>query len=176
MVDTDFVAPGDVIISDELHKHFGQGQLTTILELKPGVHVLRLQFGNGAHIALDGPHTRYDYGHCGINNHCITNRSQRRFQPSFLAGDPNGDLDRHTHTRAAMPMVTPPKRQRPPPARYGSTNRWDGYVYVPGGEFTMGANEDKAVSPLEQPAQQVTTADFWLQRTEVTGMRSIRGV
>lgn len=53
-VDTDFVAPGELVPFDEHHVHFGQGQLTTTLELTPGVHVLRLQVANGAHIALEG--------------------------------------------------------------------------------------------------------------------------
>ncbi len=42
------------------------------------------------------------------------------------------------------------------------------YVYVPGGEFTMGAEEYEAASPLEQPEHKVTIESFWLQRTEVT--------
>jgi len=58
LVDTDFVSPGDVIINDEQHKHFGKGQLTTPITLTPGIHVLRLQFTNGAHIALVGPQYR----------------------------------------------------------------------------------------------------------------------
>ncbi|RIK34182.1 MAG: hypothetical protein DCC55_33575 [Chloroflexi bacterium] len=54
LVDMDFVPAGDVVINDEQHIHLGQGQLTTTLELEPGEHVLRLQFTNGAHIALEG--------------------------------------------------------------------------------------------------------------------------
>jgi len=42
------------------------------------------------------------------------------------------------------------------------------YVYVPGGEFTMGAEEYEAASPLEQPEHKVTVSGFWLQHTEVT--------
>ena len=38
--------------------HFGQGQLTTTLDLEPGEHTLRLQFADGAHIALDGDQYR----------------------------------------------------------------------------------------------------------------------
>ncbi|MCB0186627.1 MAG: DUF4399 domain-containing protein, partial [Caldilineaceae bacterium] len=45
---------GDVIITDDQHLHFGKGQAVTKLELTPGEHVLRLQFANGAHLALDG--------------------------------------------------------------------------------------------------------------------------
>ncbi|MEM7132455.1 MAG: DUF4399 domain-containing protein [Chloroflexota bacterium] len=58
LVDTDFVEAGELIINDETHLHYGQGQLTTTLELEPGEHVLRLQFANGAHIALDGDQYR----------------------------------------------------------------------------------------------------------------------
>ncbi|MBV7338747.1 DUF4399 domain-containing protein [Chloroflexi bacterium TSY] len=54
LVDTDFVEPGEVIVNDEQHLHFGGGQLTTELTLEPGEHTLRLQMANGAHIALDG--------------------------------------------------------------------------------------------------------------------------
>ena len=54
LVDTDFVPAGEVIINDEQHRHFGKGQSTTTLSLEPGVHVLRLQFADGAHIALEG--------------------------------------------------------------------------------------------------------------------------
>ena len=41
-------------------------------------------------------------------------------------------------------------------------------VYVPGGEFTMGADANRSDLALEQPEQKVTTPGFWLQRTEVT--------
>ncbi|MCX6049411.1 MAG: DUF4399 domain-containing protein [Chloroflexi bacterium] len=58
LVDTDFVPAGDVIINDAQHIHFGKGQLTTPITLTPGIHVLHLQFANGAHIALDGPQYR----------------------------------------------------------------------------------------------------------------------
>ncbi|RIK48374.1 MAG: hypothetical protein DCC57_13435 [Chloroflexi bacterium] len=54
LVDTDFIAAGELIPFDEQHLHFGKGQLTTTLELAPGVHVLRLQAANGAHVALGG--------------------------------------------------------------------------------------------------------------------------
>jgi len=58
LIDTDFLAPGELVPFDEHHVHFGQGQLTTTLELAPGVHVLRLQVANGAHIALEGEQYR----------------------------------------------------------------------------------------------------------------------
>jgi hypothetical protein len=58
LVDEDFVPPGEVILTTDAMIHFGQGQLTTTLDLEPGVHTLRLQFANGAHIALDGDQYR----------------------------------------------------------------------------------------------------------------------
>ncbi len=58
LVDTDFLEPGELIPFDETHIHFGQGQTTTTVELEPGVHTLRLQFANGAHIALEGDQYR----------------------------------------------------------------------------------------------------------------------
>ncbi len=58
MIDTDFVGPDELIPFDENHLHFGQGQLTTTLELEPGIHVLRLQVADGAHLALDGDQYR----------------------------------------------------------------------------------------------------------------------
>ena len=58
LVDTDFTPPGEVILTDAQHLHYGKGQLTTTLALDPGVHVLHLQFANGAHIALDGDQYR----------------------------------------------------------------------------------------------------------------------
>ena len=58
LVDTDFAPPGEVILTDAQHLHYGKGELTTTLALDPGVHVLHLQFANGAHIALDGDQYR----------------------------------------------------------------------------------------------------------------------
>ncbi len=54
LVDTDFIPADEIVINDEQHLHFGKGQLTTTLALEPGSHVLRLQFANGAHLALEG--------------------------------------------------------------------------------------------------------------------------
>ena len=58
LVDTDFIAAGEIIPTDEQHLHFGQGQTTTSIELPPGEHTLRLQFADGAHIALEGEQFR----------------------------------------------------------------------------------------------------------------------
>ena len=54
LVDTDFVPAGEVIINDEQHLHFGDGSIEAELMLPPGAHTLRLQFADGAHIALEG--------------------------------------------------------------------------------------------------------------------------
>ena len=58
LVDTDFIPAGEVIPTDEQHLHYGQGQTTISLELEPGEHTLRLQFADGAHIALEGDQYR----------------------------------------------------------------------------------------------------------------------
>ena len=58
LVDTDFIPAGQVIPTDEQHLHYGQGQTTISLELEPGEHTLRLQFADGAHIALEGDQYR----------------------------------------------------------------------------------------------------------------------
>jgi hypothetical protein len=54
MVDTDCFAPGEIIIKDETHLHYGQAQLEADLELAPGEHTLCLQAADGVHRALAG--------------------------------------------------------------------------------------------------------------------------
>lgn len=54
LVDAPFVMPGEVIPSDEQHLHYGDGSTTATLDLEAGDHVLRLQFADGAHKALEG--------------------------------------------------------------------------------------------------------------------------
>jgi hypothetical protein len=58
LVDTDFVEAGSTIPRDEQHLHFGDGATSTELTLTPGTHVLRLQFADGAHTALEGDQYR----------------------------------------------------------------------------------------------------------------------
>jgi hypothetical protein len=58
LVDSGFVAPGELVPFDANHLHFGNGQMTTTVEIEPGQHTLRLQVANGAHQALDGPQYR----------------------------------------------------------------------------------------------------------------------
>ncbi len=60
LVDTPFVDAGVVIPTDDEHLHYGQGQTTASLELPPGEHTLRLQFADGAHIALEGEAYRHE--------------------------------------------------------------------------------------------------------------------
>lgn len=52
MVDTDAVAVGETIPSDENHLHFGDGSSSAEIELQPGNHDLLLQMGDGEHRAL----------------------------------------------------------------------------------------------------------------------------
>jgi len=54
MVDVPCVADGEVIVKDDTHMHYGQGQLEADLTLTPGEHTLCLQAADGAHLALPG--------------------------------------------------------------------------------------------------------------------------
>jgi len=54
IVDADCTPVGEVVLKDETHLHYGQGQLEAELVLTPGQHTLCLQAANGAHIALPG--------------------------------------------------------------------------------------------------------------------------
>jgi hypothetical protein len=54
LVDSDFVEAGTAIPDDETHLHFDAAQLTGTVTLEPGEHVLRLQFADGEHTALEG--------------------------------------------------------------------------------------------------------------------------
>lgn len=54
LIDSDCTPVGEVVIKDETHLHYGQGQLEAELILTPGQHTLCLQAANGAHIALPG--------------------------------------------------------------------------------------------------------------------------
>jgi hypothetical protein len=54
MVNTECVAVGNVIPSDETHLHYGKAQMEATLELEPGEYTLCLQAADGVHIALDG--------------------------------------------------------------------------------------------------------------------------
>lgn len=56
MVDADCVEPGETIVNDEQHLHFGDGRTETELDLAPGEHSLCLQVGDGAHTALPLTH------------------------------------------------------------------------------------------------------------------------
>jgi hypothetical protein len=53
MVDTDCIAPGQVIPKDDKHLHYGMAQTEAELTLSAGEHTLCLQAGDGAHTALD---------------------------------------------------------------------------------------------------------------------------
>ena len=52
MVDTDCVAEGETVPSDETHLHFGDGSTSTEVELEPGEHTLCLQAGDATHSAF----------------------------------------------------------------------------------------------------------------------------
>lgn len=58
LIDAPFIEPGEIIPKDDTHLHFGQAQTSAELTLTPGDHVLRLQFADGAHTALEGDQYR----------------------------------------------------------------------------------------------------------------------
>jgi hypothetical protein len=49
LINQDSMAAGQVIPTDDNHKHFGKGQTETELELAPGDYKLTLQFADGLH-------------------------------------------------------------------------------------------------------------------------------
>lgn len=49
IIDGSTVPQGEVVPTDDSHRHFGKGQTETELTLPPGEHTLTLQFANGAH-------------------------------------------------------------------------------------------------------------------------------
>ena len=49
IIDGPAIASGEVVPKDETHMHFGKGQTSTEVTLKPGKHTLTLQFADGAH-------------------------------------------------------------------------------------------------------------------------------
>ncbi len=53
-VNGDCTPAGEVIIKDDTHLHYGQGQSEATLTLPTGEHMLCLQAADGAHIALPG--------------------------------------------------------------------------------------------------------------------------
>jgi len=49
LMNKDFMPPGQVIPTDDTHKHYGKGQTEDVLNLPPGNHKLTLQFADGLH-------------------------------------------------------------------------------------------------------------------------------
>ncbi|MGB7950532.1 MAG: DUF4399 domain-containing protein [Candidatus Binatia bacterium] len=49
LINLDFVPPGQVIPTDDSHRHYGKGQTEAELDLPPGDYKLTLQFADGLH-------------------------------------------------------------------------------------------------------------------------------
>lgn len=49
LINQEAIAAGQVIVNDEVHKHYGKGQTEDTIELKPGDYRITLQFADGAH-------------------------------------------------------------------------------------------------------------------------------
>ena len=52
LINQDFMPPGQVIPTDDTHKHFGKGQTEAELDLPPGDYKLTLQFADGLHRSM----------------------------------------------------------------------------------------------------------------------------
>jgi hypothetical protein len=55
LIDVEPPAPGEVIPADSLHRHFGGGQIETMLTLSPGAHTLRLVLADAEHRLIGAP-------------------------------------------------------------------------------------------------------------------------
>ena len=49
LINHDFFPAGQVIPTDDTHKHFGKGDTEAVLDLPPGDYKLTLQFADGLH-------------------------------------------------------------------------------------------------------------------------------
>jgi hypothetical protein len=49
LINHDFFPPGQVIPTDDTHRHFGKGDTEAVLDLPPGDYKLTLQFADGLH-------------------------------------------------------------------------------------------------------------------------------
>jgi hypothetical protein len=49
LINRDYMPPGQVIPTDDNHKHYGKGQTEAVLDLPPGDYKLTLQFADGLH-------------------------------------------------------------------------------------------------------------------------------
>ena len=55
LIDTDLPALAQPVPKDDQHRHFGNGQTETELELIPGKHTLQLLLGDFGHVPHDPP-------------------------------------------------------------------------------------------------------------------------
>lgn len=55
LINVEASAPGTVIPADSLHRHFGGGQIETMLTLKPGRYTLRLVLADHEHKVIGPP-------------------------------------------------------------------------------------------------------------------------
>jgi Domain of unknown function (DUF4399) len=49
LINKDFFPPGQVIPTDDTHRHYGKGDTEAVLDLPPGDYKLTLQFADGLH-------------------------------------------------------------------------------------------------------------------------------
>lgn len=51
IIDGAFIPEGQVVPTDDTHKHFGKGQTEAVITLPKGKHKLTLQLADGAHVS-----------------------------------------------------------------------------------------------------------------------------
>jgi len=51
LINKDFIPSGQVIPTDDAHRHFGKGETEAVLDLPPGNYKLTLQFADGLHLS-----------------------------------------------------------------------------------------------------------------------------
>jgi len=51
LINKDFIPQGQVIATDDAHRHFGKGETEAVLDLPPGNYKLTLQFADGLHLS-----------------------------------------------------------------------------------------------------------------------------
>ncbi|MFN8444460.1 MAG: SUMF1/EgtB/PvdO family nonheme iron enzyme [Caldilineaceae bacterium] len=80
------------------------------------------------------------------------------------------------HDHAAQPPVLQLPGNSQPGSRWQNPVDGGEYLFVAGGEFTMGANKGETTFVKEQPAHKQTVGSFWLQTEEVTNEQYSRCV
>jgi formylglycine-generating enzyme required for sulfatase activity len=178
----DFVPPDELVASG---KGFGRDiSLLLKADIKAGMPVIRLVRFNGKLLPLVG-----DLVAGGLNRGMAKQLTGAKIEVtsieideehvSLILSGPGQPRPTPTPTPTLPPTSTPEPSATPlPPAGAMSFSTSDGMtsVYVPAGEFLMGAADDGDAAPDEKPQHSVFLDAFWIDRTEVTNTQYQRCV